>query len=685
MNLCDRNQCPEWSTLPPEVKADVARLEKAMEAIDESDSKLAKCKEIARNSGGMRGWSQSRLRAKYYEWLNGGRAWNTLVDWAKVGNKRKTPRSMCDSLFKYYCGNHQRSSKKAHERMLNDIWNGKTLPGILSKGKDGDWTDIFKACYPKLQTPDQCPYGWTPPGMSYRNMQHYAKLTKREVATLRIGSKKAHKFTAPVFSTRVGMEPGMMYQFDDMWHDIEVLLPGINKGLARPLEFACIDFASTFKVGYGLICQIEREDGSKCSLKERQMLWLVCHILTNIGYNKKGCVFVIEHGTATVRQKIRDIIYRMTDGLVTFRTSEIIGKAVHKGMFDGSGKGNFKAKALVESSHRLLHYEAAYLPAQTGGNARIDRPEQLDGIASYAKDIVKVWEKLPPDQRGLLWMPALTFWAYRPLVAEIYRAIYNRKDHKIEGWQQNNWMVPEWSLTGIGDWQPVDNIKFLPESMQAIAEAACKEPDHVRARRMSPSEVWDKGQDNLIRLPPWSVIEILGNNYFHKSKVQDDGLIKFEDQNIEPGKTFRFQSQCMTPAGDAFILQPGQEVNVYALPHDQTKAVLVDPDGDILGLVPAWNPVSPINATQVATAIEAQKKIVAAADAPIKARHEADGNLLESMKLSNDHLIDEAQIVGAPKSSRALPEDTGADVDFTNFFKPNFNDNNNKEGDPNEY
>ena len=684
MTSCDRNVCPEWGNLPSEVKAEVGRLEAAMEVIDAADSKLSKCKEIARNAGGQRGWSKSRLRTKYYQWVKCGRSWTVLVDGAKVGGSRDTPRSMCDSLFKYYAGNHQRSSKRAHERMLADIWNGKLLHGIGPQGEDGDWTDIFRACYPGMQVPSVCPFGWVPTGMSYRNMQHYARLTKREAATLRIGSKNAHQFTPPVFSTRVGMEPGMIYQFDDVWHDIEVLIPGINKGLARPLEFACVDFASTHKVAYGLICQLEREDGSKCSLKERQMLWLVCHILTNVGYNKKGCVFVIEHGTATVRQKIRDLIYRMTDGLVTFRTSEIIGKSVHKGMFDGAGKGNFKAKALVEASHRLLHFEAAYLPAQTGGNARVDRPEQLDGIGSYAKEIVKAWEKMTPDQQRLLWMPALTFWAYRPLVALIYRAIYSRTEHKMEGWQQNNWMVPEWSLTGIGDWQPVDNIKYLPQSMQAIAEAACKEQDHVRARRMSPLEVWNNGQANLIRLPPWAVIEILGDNYCHSAKVHDNGLIEFEDQDIEPGKKFRFQSQCKTPAGDAFILQPGQEVKVYALPHDQTKAVLVDAHGDILGLVPAWNSVSPINAIQVDAAIEAQKKIVAAADAPIRGRHERDGILLESLKASNDYLIEEANIISQPKSRKALSDDNGSDVDFTDFFKPSFT-NNEKEGDPNEY
>lgn len=680
MKLC-RKDCVNWESLPALVKSEVGRLELAMEAVDEAENKLEKCKELARNAGGERGWSQSRMRSRYYDWLNSGRAWTTLVDWAKVGQQLKTPRKMCDELYKQYCENHQRSSKKAYDRMLNDIRKGKRLIGIGPNGADGDWSDIFRACYPGLVAPECCPFGWTPPGMSYRNMQHYAGLAEREITIMRIGSKAAHKFTPPVFSTREGMMPGQLYQIDDVWHDIEVILPGINKGLARPLEFACIDYASTNKVAYGLSCQIEQADGSKRGLKEREMLWLVCHLLTNIGYHKDGCVIVIEHGTATVRPKIREIIERLTDGMVKFRTSEIIGKSVTKGMFDGRGKGNFKAKALVESSHRLLHYEAAYLPAQTGGNSRIDRPEQLDGIESYAGNILKAWESMSEDRRGLLWMPALTFFAYRPIVADLYRAIYTRTEHKCEGWDVNGWLVPEWSLTGIGDWQPVANIKHLPPAMQAMARAACQEDGHVRARRMSPVEVWDQGQGDLIKLPPWAAVEILGDKYCHRAAVRNDGLIEFMDRDIEPGKKFRFQSQVLSPGGEAFILPAGQIVNVYALPHDLTKAVIADIDtSEIIGVVPAWNAVSPINAVQVQTAIAEQAKIIAHKNAPIIARHEADGIVLESCKASNAYLLaEDAEVVSAPPS-RQIADDDFDDMDITNLFKPNFN-NNETEGD----
>jgi hypothetical protein len=287
---------------------------------------------------------------------------------------------------------------------------------------------------------------------------------------------------------------------------------------------------------------------------------------------------VIEHGTATIRPFEREWITRMTGGLVTFRTSEIIGEAVHKGMFSGRGKGNFRAKALVESSHRLLHYESADLPAQTGGNSRVDRPEQLDGVTGYAEAVVAAWRLLPEDKRRLLWMPALSFWAYRDILSTIYARIYQRTDHACEGWDGNGWMVEEWSVDGRGDWKPVQSIGLLPEAMRPLAIAACKSPGHVRSRRMSPVEVWERGQAELIRLPPWAVIDLLGPELMHVCTVQDNGLIEFADADLEAGVKFRFVGTCLTPDGSVRRLRPGERVGVYALPYDSTKAVAVDAD-----------------------------------------------------------------------------------------------------------
>ena len=652
MKPCLRSDCGEFFSLPAEVRSDVCVMEKALGRIDESGNVLEACRKLAREGGGQRGWSVSRLRSKYYLWVAAGRTWTSLVDWAKVPRERNMPRQVVESLYKRYCENNQRSNKRAWHAMLRDIRSGITIPGV------GDWKALWKLCYPGETPPSACPIGWVPPGFTYRNLQRYAGATPYELASTRIGSKAAREYVPPVYSTRVGMQPGQVYQFDDMWHDIEVVMPGINRGLARPLEFSAVDYASTNKIAYGLRCQTERDDGTKKQLSEREMMWLVCHILTNVGYHKDGCVFVIEHGTATVRPEQREWITRMTDGRVTFRTSGILGAAVHKGMFDGRGKGNFRAKALIESSHRLLHYESADLPAQTGGNARVDRPEQLDGIEDYAECLVRAWQRLPEEKRRMLWMPALSFWAYRDIIMEIYGRIYTREDHVCEGWEKNGCMVDEWSLDGRGAWLPVSSIDRLPEAMRPLALSACKEPGHVRSRRMSPVEVWQRGQSELIRLPPWAVIDLLGADCMHVCTVQDNGLIEFQDATLEVGTKFRFVAMCLTPSGSVTQLRPGQRVGVYALPYDFTKAVAVNSDDRaVIGVLPAWSSVSPVNATQVGVMVEAQARMIAAADAPIKERHEAEAAVKASLMASNAELLAEVNPPRKP-SSKSTSEET---------------------------
>ena len=645
MIICVRSECPEFAELPAEVRSETIVMEQVMGRIEASGNVLEACRTLAREGGGQRGWSVSRLRSKYYAWVAAGRTWTSLVDWAKVPRERNMPRQVVESLYKRYCEDNQRSNKRAWHAMLRDIRSGAAIPGV------GDWKGLWKLCYPGETPPSKCPIGWVPPGFTYRNLQRYAGATRYELTSTRIGSKAAREYVPPVYSTRVGMKPGQVYQFDDMWHDIEVVMPGVNKGLARPLEFAAIDYASTNKIAYGLRCQIEREDGTKKHLSEREMMWLVCHILTNIGYHKDGCVFVIEHGTATVRPEQREWITRMTDGRVTFRTSGILGAAVHKGMFDGRGKGNFRAKALIESSHRLLHYESADLPAQTGGNSRADRPEQLDGIEDYAECLVKAWQRLPEEKRRLLWMPALSFWAYRDILMGIYERIYQRDDHTCEGWEKNGWMVDEWSVDGRGDWKPVSSIEQLPATMRPLAIAACQDPAHVRSRRMSPLEVWQRGQGELIRLPPWAVIDLLGPDCMHVCTVQDNGLIEFQDADLEVGTKFRFVATCLTPAGSVTQLRPGQRVGVYALPYDLTKAVAVNADDRaVIGVLPAWSSVSPVNATQVEVMVEAQARIIAAADAPIKERHALEAQTRAALMDSNEAVM--SDLPPAPRKTQ---------------------------------
>ena len=169
-------------------------------------------------------------------------------------------------------------------------------------------------------------------------------------------------------------------------------------------------------------------------LKRHEFKWHVWDVLSNYGYHRDGCVIVLEHGTAALKPGEREVLARLSGGRITFRDSGIMGKAVHDGMFNGDGKGNFRLKALLEGmANRALHYASAALPGQTGGNARVDRPEQLHGLEKYAEHILKAMETVPENVRERLWLGGLSWNGYGRIYDAINRGIHDRTAHDIEG------------------------------------------------------------------------------------------------------------------------------------------------------------------------------------------------------------------------------------------------------------
>lgn len=538
--------------------------------------------------------------------------------------------------FKRYCEENQRASKPGWRQMLRDLRRGVYINGV------GTWRDVWRQQYEGETVPERCPQDWIPRGWKYENMIRKYKSTKFELVAMRKGAVAARQFAPPVYSTRVGLAPGRIYQFDDVWHDIKIAVPGVNKKLMRPLEFACIDVASTFKIGWGMKPQIQREDGSREGLGKAHFKALVAHILCNVGWHPDGCVFVIEHGTASLNEAEREMVTRLTDQAVAFNTSAILGKQVLKGMFSAKGKGNFKLKALLEGGHRLPHYEAAALPAQTGGLSRVDEPEQMYGIDRYSEKVLEAWERVPEDQRDLLWYgSALTLNSYRRIMAEIYAAIYSRKEHGIEGWEQNEWMVQEWSVDGRGDWRAAADIPALPEAMRQIGRIALESPGLSRLRRMSPAEVWLRNSAGLVKLPHWAVCDFLGDDCYRTVRVGSNGLIEFQDRDITGvAMKLRYAAVVQQPDGRGCRLAPGAQYGLYVLPYDLSKAVIVEANTRaVLGIVTQWSAVNPLNAEQVSVMQEMQERMIAAQEAPLRERHAERSEELVARREQNDLLL----------------------------------------------
>ena len=634
--LSVRMQSPEFAALPSEERASVLVWEDVMRQIDAAGNKLAMCREWAQRNGHRRGWSADRIRAKYYGWVASGRAWTFLVDWARVPRTPAPERRGLASAFKRYCEENQRASKPAWRAMLRDLRRGVHIPGV------GTWRDVWAGQFPGETIPERCPSDWIPRGWRYSNMIRKYKSTKFELVAMRKGAAAARQFAPAVYSTRVGLLPGQIYQFDDMWHDVKIAVPGVNRKLLRPLEFACVDVASTYKAGWGIKPQIQREDGSREGLAAGQFKALVAHILCNVGWHPDGCQMVIEHGTASLNDADQALVTRLTDGAVTFRTSGILGGQVLRGMFRGQGRGNFKVKALIEGSHRQPHYEAASLPAQTGGLSRVDEPEQMYGLDRYADRVLAAWDRVPEEQRNLLWFGgALTLSAYTRIIADIYDAIYTRTDHDIEGWEQNEWMLLQWSVDGHSHWYTVDDIPKLDPEMQQIGRIALNKPGLTRLRRMSPHEVWERHKDGLKRLPHWAVVDFLGDECFRRVRVGHDGLIAFQDRDLTGSAVkLRFAGAVMQPDGTGCRLAPGAEYGLYVLPHDLTKAVIVEAGTRaVLGIAPAWSAVDPLNADQVAVMQEAQAKMIALQSQGVRERHAERGDELVVRREENDLLL----------------------------------------------
>lgn len=634
--LSVRMDSPEFAALPSDERANVIVLEAVMKEIDAAANKMAVCKAWALRNGHRRGWSADRLRAKYYGWVASGRAWTFLVNWANV------PKVICDErighvqALKRYAEDNQRISAAGFRAFMTDLRRGKYIEGV------GTWKDLWAKENQGMRIPERCPSDWRPQGFNKRSMYRKGKLTPFEAKASREGMAAARQFIPSVFSTRVGLEPGRIYQFDDVWHDVMIAVPGVNRKLVRPLEFCCIDVASTCKVAYGLKPQIRREDGTREGLCKDHFKALIAHILTNVGWHRDGCVFVIEHGTASLTPTEQEIITRLTDGMITFRTSEILGKPVHAGLFTGKGHGNFKAKALVEASHRLIHYEAANLPAQTGGLSRVDAPEQLYGLQAYADKVLAIYEHLPADQREQLWYGgAMTMVSYSALVKQLYAAIYDRHDHNIEGWEQNEWMQMLWSVNGRDNWMASRDIPKLPAPMQEPARMALRTPGLFKSQRLSPAEVLDRYADRRVRLPPWAIIDFLGEDCYRTVRLDNQGLLTFQDKDLTgfPCK-LRFAGTVMQPDGSRASLVPGTEYGLYVIPHDMSKAVVVDAGNRVvLGIAPQWSAVSPLNPDEVKVMVEAQARVIAAQSEPIALRHADQIEEFQHNKATTDLLL----------------------------------------------
>lgn len=637
----------EWVQLSARQRTELGAMLGLMQRIDGVEVKRLAFSKLAQK--GSRKLSESCLRNKYYAWVAAGRDWRVLVD--RRRNKKDVRMGAVGHIYKRYCEDDQRTSFQAWLRMLGDFRAGVHFDNV------GSWVSVWVEQMGDEQIPAVCPADWVPNGWSYQNLQQRYGLTKFEEKATRIGMKAAREFILPVLKSRIGLLPGMQFEGDDKHHNVIVNYEGQPEGL-RPLEFVIYDVASGSRVASGIRpTMMDAVTGKKDRLKEKEFLFLVVHLLTVKGFHRDGCVFGVEWGTAAIRPDREKAIGDVSGGLVKFSRSGILGEQVHQGLFGGRGGGNPQFKPLVESLHGLDHNILAALPGQVGMD-REHCPEWLHGLSRYNRELVVAAAQISPEQRQRLTFPVIEFHQWLSVVNELYTKFDRRWWHNLEGWVQNEWMVTEYRHGYDGNWFPMQKLCDLQGNDRAAIEAFIQaHPEHVRTRRLSPHEVWRKGEAELTRIPGVHTPELLGYELGKRLNVRDDGTIIFEDRYLGPGRHV-YHATVTTPDGFVQSLARGAEYLSHVTPYAPERMWISDVvSGRVLGMAQRYDVAPRTDVEAIKRLMGAQAHDIKVQSDPIRARHQHAAEKRMAMIRNNKEVIGEAELEAATGRVHGADED----------------------------
>lgn len=413
--------------------------------------------------------------------------------------------------------------------------------------------------------------GWPnlPRGWDQRNLYRYQP-TKFEMAALRHGLSRATSLHAPkVLSTRVGLWHLSHIVWDDVWLDMKTHLLTQRKP-CRVLQIGALDLLSACRFHYGMRPQLMRADGTRESLSEADMRFALAAQLYHYGISPRGTTMVIEHGTAAIRDHVRDILSRGLGDLITFNDSGMTGKIqAIAGMGDGKGGGgNFRHKAALESLHNLMHNELAALPGQTGHDR--DEPEFLGVMEREHEWLQRLAANLPPEVARHLRSPFLEYHSQLvPTVAGVLRTINERQDHNLQGWAECGFITRNYRLTpDAAQWMSEEQLMSLAlparQAMTAIAQA---DPRCMMPVKLSPAQVFERGRaGEVMRVPLPIIAEILYLDLAQPRKCER-GEFTFQDITLAP-ETLHFEGRIMTSDGREEELVDGETYDLVVNPFD---------------------------------------------------------------------------------------------------------------------
>lgn len=472
-----------------------------------------------------------------------------------------------------------------HWRRLVESYQRKTRPA---------WRALLRQWHAREPIPGYAGHpGWPnlPTGWTERNLYRQIP-TKLELTAMRHGLGRAIARHAPkVLSTRVGTWHLSHILWDDVWLDAMAHMLQ-QRQLVRVLQIGALDLHSGCRFHFGTRPQLRRDsDGKKDGLKESDMRFALAAQLHQYGLSPRGTTMIVEHGTAAIRDRVRDILRAAHGDLIQFSDSGITGKLQAVAGLEGRGGGNFRHKAALESLHNLMHNELAALPAQTGHDR--DEPEMLHGLRRESEQLWRIAQSLPEHVVSMLKFPALEYHSqFLPVLRSVLEAINCRTDHELEGWEALGYIAREYRLTlDSADWTPEHQL--APALVPAMRTMIQHEPALMRVRRLSPREVFDRHRDQAQPVPASVIADILYQDLARARQCRD-GYFEFQDIELSP-EPMHFESRVTTADGSQVELRDRETYELIVNPFDPSQAWVYSgraKQGSFLGLASRVHRVS---------------------------------------------------------------------------------------------
>lgn len=561
---------PEWEALSNDLRAEVRAWLDALSSRPEKG--VTKWLE---NLGESMGAGYSTARRKYDAIVKHGEPWTVLIDHRKVATGDVLIDGTASPLFRTelvkLVESYQRNNAAAF-RELKRRWVSRDtlIPGYEDFP---NWPII--------------PTGW-----HKRNLARIVldETNKARLRSIRVGtSSKTNVHLPTVHTTRVGLWPGAVIQFDDQWHDNFVTL-GRKREICRVIELGCLDLFSGHRFHWGAKPRRTNGAGKAENIRKRDMLLFVAGMLHNYGTSPYGSTWMVEHGTAAVDESIEKMLYDATRGMIRIERQPIEGKqAALNGYWSGSEGGNFRAKACLESTHNLIRNDMAAIALQSGSySSGLKGPVTTDRQISYISKVVADVFKKVPHREHLLKLPTWDFHTQLiPWLTDYYQfGLACRTDHQLEGWERLGHVVTEYtSLPGSNTWlSEADFLGLDPESQLIIGNAARRDPQRWSQRRnLSPLEVWNRRPD-FTPVAPALICELLSAE-LAKEIIVRHGAIEFCDLDLSPDALIYKSKFCSGPRARQEI-PSGEKVLLFANPFYDETAFVVDAQGRYQGEVP---------------------------------------------------------------------------------------------------